>query len=281
LGRRRAEGSPVPPSSLYNTAYYLSGACEGLDEYLAGGISVLKQKELNLLDAHPGQRVLDLGCGRGESSAALRRAGARAIALDYSWDAIQLAKDASGPGSAAVQGSATALPFRAASFDRVLMSDVIEHLPRDVAVDALSEVRRVLSPGGRALVHTSPNTWFIAVVMPPLRLLLRLLRRRDVLERFAAYNQLRGAMHPGELNPVSIRRLTRAADVQATTWVDRDVLRSGRSPWTAKLVDSRAILLAGRVAGLWPFRLVLGNDLYALIESPVGRAVSPPSERTE
>jgi SAM-dependent methyltransferase len=257
----------VPPSSLYTTDYFLSGACEGLEEYLAGGLSALKQRELQILDVQPGHCVLDLGCGRGEASRALRHVGARIVSLDYSPDAVRLTKAGDDTAPTVVQGNAIALPFQSASFDRVLVSDVIEHLPRPAAVVALREVQRVLAPNGRAVIHTSPNTWFIALVLPPLRVLLRLLRRRDVLERFAAYDRLRGEMHPNELNPLSIRRLAKSAGVSATTWVDPDVLRSGQSAWTIRLAASPLVRLAGHIAGIWPLRLVLGNDLFVLLQA--------------
>ena len=58
-----------------------------------------------------------------------------------------------GATAGAVQGSALALPFAAGSFDRVIASEVLEHVADDLA--ALAELRRVLRPGG-ALAVTVP-----------------------------------------------------------------------------------------------------------------------------
>jgi ubiquinone/menaquinone biosynthesis C-methylase UbiE len=262
----------LPHSGVYTEEYFLSGACEGLDEYLAGGLSQVKQHEFDYLGVRPGERILDLGCGRGESSAEILRRGATPIALDYAAAAVALTHKHLGGLSVVVRADAARLPFRSASFDRVLMGDVIEHLPWDVGVAALREVERVLVPGGHAVIHTSPNVWFITFVMRPLRVVLKVLRHHEALGRFNEYERLREAMHPNELNPHSIGRLMRAAGVSADTWVDPDILRSGASEWTARLNRSPMVRTMTRVAAARPFRLVMGNDLYARITAPNGPA---------
>jgi ubiquinone/menaquinone biosynthesis C-methylase UbiE len=253
---------------VYTEEYFLSGACEGLDEYLAGGLSQVKQHEFNYLGVRVGERILDLGCGRGESSAEILRLGAAPIALDYAAAAVSLTHQHLGGRSVVVRADAACLPFRSASFDRVLMGDVIEHLPWDVGVTALREVERVLVPGGQAVIHTSPNVWFITFVMRPMRMVLKLLGHDEALGRFAEYERLRDAMHPNELNPRSLRRLMTVAGVSAETWVDPDVLRSGASEWTAGLARSALVRQVTRLAAAWPFRLVMGNDLYARVTAP-------------
>ncbi len=267
--RRRID---LPSPTVYTEEYFLSGACEGLDEYLTGRISAVKQREFEFLDVRPGDRVLDLGCGRGESAAEIVRRGGVAIAVDYSASAVKLTHEHLGHRSVVVRADVTCLPFASGSFDRLLFADVIEHIPWTHAVQTLHEIDRLLTPEGSALIHTSPNTWFIAMVMRPLRLPLRLLRRDEVLWRFREYERLRFAMHPNELSPLTLRRLMREARVSARTWVDRDVLRSGASEWTKQLAQSPMIRMVARVAGMWPFRLVLGNDLYAVITSSSSEA---------
>jgi ubiquinone/menaquinone biosynthesis C-methylase UbiE len=270
LGARapRRARRDLPPSTVYTDDYFLSGACEGLEEYLAGNLSMVKQHEFDYLCLRPGDRVLDLGCGRGESSAEILRRDATPIALDYAAAAVTLTYQHLDHRSVVVRADATKLPFADDSFDRVLMGDVIEHLPWALGVAALREIERVLVPGGQALVHTSPNIWFITVVMRPLRVVLRLLGRREVMVRFDEYDRLRHAMHPNELSPRTIRRLMREAGVQAETWVDGDVLRSGASEWTQQLGRSRFVRMVGRIASVWPLRLLFGNDLYARITAP-------------
>jgi SAM-dependent methyltransferase len=262
---RAGERAELPSSSVYDREYFLSSACEGLRDYLAGGLASLKSRELDYLDVTAGMLVLDLGCGRGESSGEIRRRQATPVAMDYSEDAVVLTAELLAPDALVIRADAAHLPFRSAAFDAVLMGDVVEHLPWPLAVQMLQEVDRVLDLDGKALVHTSPNTWFIAVVKRPLQLLMRALHRTEVVARFAEYDRLRAVMHPNELNPYRISKLMRRAGVRARTWVDRDVIRSGASEWTENLSSSRWMRLVAVVAGLWPMRLVLGNDMYALI----------------
>ena len=92
-----------------------------------------------------GERVLDLGCGEGATLLHLD-APAGAVGVDLFEPKLVLARRLL-PGCSFVAASADALPFPDASFDHVLVRDVIHHL--EDPVPAMNEIRRVLSPGGR------------------------------------------------------------------------------------------------------------------------------------
>lgn len=112
-----------------------------------------------------GDRVLDVGCGAGRHSFEAFRKGARVVALDRNqsdltevetlFRAMELEGE-SPPGASArtVEGDALALPFPDDSFDRVIVSEVLEHIPNDKGV--LAEAVRVLRPGG-LLAATVPR----------------------------------------------------------------------------------------------------------------------------
>jgi SAM-dependent methyltransferase len=101
-----------------------------------------------------GQRVLDFGCGRGERSVMMLGQGAEVDGIDISQvyidEAAEAARAAGHPEHQFrfVVGDAHALPYDAGAFDLVIGEGIIHHLDLDVA---LSEVSRVLKPGGRAL----------------------------------------------------------------------------------------------------------------------------------
>lgn len=118
------------------------------------------------LGVREGDLLLDLGAGAGRHAFETFRRGARVVAFDYS--AAEL-KDVAGlfaamhesgeagtqPGALAVttNGDALHLPFADATFDRIIASEVLEHVTDDQ--QALDEAFRVLKPGG-TLAATVP-----------------------------------------------------------------------------------------------------------------------------
>jgi ubiquinone/menaquinone biosynthesis C-methylase UbiE len=119
--------------------------------------------------------ALDLGCGDGRLAAELR---ARALTLaDVSAVALERAR-ARLPDAEAVELEPDApLPFADSSFDVVLCTETIEHV-RDVQM-FLSEVRRVLRPGGE-LALTPPATPPLVRPADPLSPHLRRFTRRSL-----------------------------------------------------------------------------------------------------
>lgn len=111
---------------------------------------------LELLEISSGEQILDAGAGNLRDSALLLRYGARVHALDLSvqmlYEGLRFAEP--GESLSCAQGSALLLPFSNQSFDKILCSEMIEHVPGFEAVFA--EFHRCLKPGG-ALVVTTPN----------------------------------------------------------------------------------------------------------------------------
>jgi SAM-dependent methyltransferase len=120
-------------------------------------------------------RVLDLGCGDGRLSAELD--AAELTAADVSLTALERARRRL-PGARIVELEPDApLPFDDGAFDLVLCAETIEHV-RDVQL-LLSEVRRVLQPGG-VLALTTPANPPLARPADPLSPHLRFFTRRSL-----------------------------------------------------------------------------------------------------
>jgi SAM-dependent methyltransferase len=110
------------------------------------------------LGVRPGDRVLDLGCGFGRHAYQAARLDAEVVAFDFGADEVRSVRDTFGAMAVAgelhpvdsrvgaVQGDALALPFPDGAFDRVIASEILEHIPDDE--QAMAELARVLRPGG-------------------------------------------------------------------------------------------------------------------------------------
>lgn len=103
------------------------------------------------LKAVPGGRVLDVGCGNGERLELLRSLGWLVQGVDFDETAVQEAKR---KGLDVECGELLSVGYLADSFDAVISSHVIEHVPEPTAM--LEECARILKPGGR-LVLVTPN----------------------------------------------------------------------------------------------------------------------------
>ncbi len=102
---------------------------------------------------HPGERVLDLGCGTGNAALLAARAGAAVTGIDPASRLVEIARErlaAECLDGSFVVGDAQALPFRDGEFDAVL--SVFGVIFAADAERALSESIRVLSPAGRILI---------------------------------------------------------------------------------------------------------------------------------
>ena len=113
--------------------------------------------DLAKLDVGPGDLVLDAGCGEGRHCFGCLERGARVVGLDLDFPSMRDASkrlrrrahdlDALG---AMVQGNTFHLPYATETFDRVICSEVMEHVHDYVA--AARELARVTRPGGRLAI---------------------------------------------------------------------------------------------------------------------------------
>ena len=100
-----------------------------------------------------GREVLEIGCGSGVDTLEFARNGASVTATDMTDNAVNLTRELAqeaGLSIKVVQTSATELPFPDSSFDCVYSYGVLHHIP-DID-SALTEVHRVLRPGGTVMV---------------------------------------------------------------------------------------------------------------------------------
>jgi ubiquinone/menaquinone biosynthesis C-methylase UbiE len=115
----------------------------------------LNERAIELLDVQPGSRVLDLGFGGGLSFSALIARGATVVGVDRAHDMVDAARakhheDVEAGRLTVLVAEVEDLPLEDASLDRVLTINTVYFWR---SLDAgLSELRRVLAPGGTLVI---------------------------------------------------------------------------------------------------------------------------------
>jgi ubiquinone/menaquinone biosynthesis C-methylase UbiE len=107
----------------------------------------------DLLDPHPGERVLDAGCGTGIFTTDIIAAGAMVVGLDISRPMLQRAMSKTTPLTfSAVQADMRRLPFAGGTFDKAVSITALEFI--EDAQAAVNELFRITRPGGYVIVAT-------------------------------------------------------------------------------------------------------------------------------
>lgn len=261
---------------IYTKEYYLS-SCRGFEEFLEGGISQRLVYAISLADLKKGMHILDVGTGRGELVIRCAEGGVYATGIDYSQAALEIAKKSLKRVDRKVakrvlfeRMNVKKISYPDKSFDVVFMIDVAEHLYPEELRQAFMEIKRVLKPGGKVIIHT-PNVWLI--------------RQIDFFAKiFFKWEEHKE--HVNEQSFFSLRRELRLFGGRKRIYFRprkecfSEIARSVKNlpSWTIRLADLLDKFWESKVISFLiyhtPLVFVLGTDLWAVVELPQGDKLS-------
>ncbi|MFK0101774.1 methyltransferase domain-containing protein [Streptomyces sp. NPDC091040] len=228
------------------------------------GAAELRRTGYELLRTGPGRTVLDAGCGTGTAVAELAALGARVTGVDLDGAALAEARRRV-PEADLRRADARALPFPDASLHGYRADKVLHTLDEPDA--ALREARRVLAPGGRAvLVGQDWDTFVIDSADPGLTRWLvraradavpspRAARAHRRLLANAGFEEITSQVRTAELtDPVFLPLLTGLAAAAPRTPDAPDAARI--EAWAD---EQRARARTGRLYAAVPFFLAAGT----------------------
>jgi len=151
--------------AIYNGDYFLK-AVDGCNDFVGfdGTLDSLfsrYQRNIESLGLQPQHKLLEVGCGRGEVCIFHALKGGSAKGVDYSADAIDLARKKAQSLNVQVEfveSSFDQLADPPETYDRILASEFIEHISAEEGVRVFQAVFSMLKPGGKLLVFTMPHT---------------------------------------------------------------------------------------------------------------------------
>jgi ubiquinone/menaquinone biosynthesis C-methylase UbiE len=123
-----------------------------------GKLRELRQRTANLAGLQPGEQVLDVGCGTGTLALEVQQrvgAAGRVVGIDPGTQQIARARAKAARRNVPFDfqiGMIEQLPFPDQTFDVVLSTIMLHHLPDDLKRQGLAEIARVLKPGGRLVI---------------------------------------------------------------------------------------------------------------------------------
>ncbi len=224
-----------------------------------------------------GDSALDIGCGRGDLMMALAQKGADVTGIDYSKEALEIARNAIAEQTAewkhkikVVHSDATTLKFADQTFDYIFMTDIVEHLYPLELQKCLDECKRVLKPKGKLIIHTAPNRWYNDFGYPlweqPINKILNLLFRQNLLTR-PIRTELDRKVHINEQTILSLKKYLVKTGFKSKIWLGSEyVAPIKKNSFAMQLMEIfRQMLCHAYPLSLFlPLKFIFCNDIWAI-----------------
>lgn len=221
--------------SIYTEEYFVN-ACGGHKQWQATHGKELParlQVVFDLAKIRKNMKVIDFGCGRGELSYQIALTGANVLGMDYSKEAIKIAKTLPKPKKGSLKfilNKNLKIPKKSSSIDLIFFIDVLEHLYPKQALQILKEFHRVLKPGGKIILHTAPNrhyydigypyfTRWISMFINPV---WKLLFKESLITRKELRTDYEKNMHVNECAIGDVKRILQNIGFDEKTWLSSE-----------------------------------------------------------
>lgn len=192
-----------------------------------------------------GLKVLDIGCGRGELCYALAKMGADVVGIDYSEEAIDIARktfigdEIKGSLSFVCEDALKYLPE--GTFDVIIATDFLEHVETPVLEQIFKRCAQHLASDGKVILHTAPNLQYYQKHYPQVRCMAKEAGCYLPSNPRTYYEDI---MHINEQTPDSLKDLLSGIFNHFVIWVapDNDTIGSLGTEYTEQMIAaSRSI----------------------------------------
>lgn len=242
-------------SQIYQRDYYLKAFDGRVEKYLnslPSGAQDNRFKEVfRIAKLKEGEKVLDIGCGRGELIYfSLLKGASKAVGIDYSQAALSIARKTLDVLPEKLREHGNFLYQNISSlklkdkFDCCFLTDIIEHLTKEQLYKLFSQIKKYLSSEGRIVIHTAPNINWVRFEYPLKRFLIipstitkRLTRKKpyvsppnvNFFKKILSYLDLcymrdyysySPHMHINEQSPASLKKLLKMFDFDFRVWCE-------------------------------------------------------------
>lgn len=270
---------------VYTKKYYLTD-CTGYNEYkesLGDTLEVRFQELMPYLNVKKNEKVLDIGCGRGELVYLSAKNGADAYGIDYSKDGVNLAEELKKTKNKDIQKrmhfsvmDAKKLTFSDSFFSTVILTDVVEHLYPEELDLVFKEIKRVLKKNGKVVIHTAPNKWFndygYRLYCYPLSSLIigtwNAITRRSY-PNIATPKELRtdshAIMHINEPTYFSLMSLYRKYNFKGSIKSTNITVRKPVISYKDKIINTLVFLHP--ISKSFPFNVFFGSDFVSILKN--------------
>jgi len=281
--QKQSETAAKRPSTadsdrLYDREYFLK-YCEGctiLEAFDGTNPPLRLRVSFERARPRPGERVLDVGCGRGELAFYAAYKGLQVWGVDYSKDAIAMAEEIKRrlprPECQTVEFRWTrdwSREFPPESFDILFLCDVVEHVYPHELDEMLQTAYRYLVPGGRLLIHTHPNRFIGGATRALIRnrfLQATVFKLYARLLGMRALNPNVGDVHVNEQSLGTLRAAMAKTPFQYRVWSEHFIAPEQKRSWPTLI--RKIVFFGWPVTAVWPLNIVFANDLWAVGVKP-------------